>query len=100
MKEISKKEPMDCQKMKSILNLMEFNSKKLQNVFYAIENDITETIKNKIKDVLNSEISEKSRKKLLEVQENVSRIVDEKTKSIINDVRVKKAKIIFQNAKN
>ena len=100
MREISEKEPANCPKMKSILNLMKFNNKKLQNVFNSIEINITQAIDNEIKDVLNSEIPEKSRKKLFEVQEDVSKLADEKAKSIINDARVETAKRIFQNAKN
>mgnify|MGYP003081889973 CR=1 FL=1 len=99
MKEVSEKEPADCKKMKSILMLMEFNNKKLQNIFHAIENDITETIDGEIKDVLNSEISEKSRNKFLKVQEDISMLINEKSKNQINDLRTGMARTILRKAK-
>lgn len=99
MKEVSKKDPADYKRIESILKLMRFNSRKLQNIFYAIENNITETIDGEIKDVLNSEISEKSRNKLLKVQENISRLATEKSKRQINDLRTETAKRIFKKNK-
>ena len=99
MKEISEKEPSNYERMESILKLMKFNNKKLQNIFYAIENDIMETIDVEIKDVLNSEISEKSRNKLSKVQENISRFVAEKSKRQMNDLRTEVAKRIFKRNK-
>ena len=99
MKEVSKKDPADYKRMESILKLMRFNSRKLQNIFYAIENNITETIDGEIKDVLNSEISEKSRNQLLKIQEDISKLVNEKCKKQINDLGTEMAKIILSKAK-
>ena len=68
MREISEKELSNFEKMESILKLMKFNDMKLKNIFNGIEANIARTLENEMKDILNSEISEKSRNQLLKIQ--------------------------------
>ena len=99
MKEISGKEPSNLERMESILKLMKFNDMKLKNIFNGIEANIARTLENETKDILDSEISEKSRNRLLKIQENISRLINEKSKKQINDLRTGIAQTILRKAK-
>ena len=70
--------------MESILKLIKFNNEKLKNIFNGIEVNIARTLENEMEDILNSEISEKSRNQLLKIQEDISRLINEKSKKQIN----------------
>lgn len=100
MKEISEKEPSNLERMESILKLIKFNNEKLKNIFNGIEVNIARTLENEMEDILNSEISEKSRNQLLKIQEDISRLINEKSKKQINDLRTGMAQTILRKAKN
>lgn len=100
MKEISEKEPSNLERMESILKLIKFNNEKLKNIFNGIEVNIARTLENEMEDILNSEIPEKSRNQLLKIQEDISRLINEKSKKQINDLRTGMAQTILRKAKN
>ena len=99
MKEISEKEPSNLERMESILKLIKFNNEKLKNIFNGIEANIARTLENEMEDILNSEISEKSRNQLLKVQEDISRLINEKSKKQIDDLRTGMAQTILRKSK-
>ena len=99
MKEISEKEPSNYKEMEKILKLMKFNNEKLKNIFNGIEANIARTLENEMKDILDSEISEKSRNRLLKIQEDISRLINEKSKNQINDLRTGIAQTLLREAK-
>ena len=91
MKEISEKEPSNYKEMEKIL--------KLKNIFNGIEANIARTLENEMKDILDSEISEKSRNRLLKIREDISRLINEKSKNQINDLRTGIAQTLLREAK-
>lgn len=95
MKEISEKEPSNYEKMESILKLIKFNNKKLQNIFNRIEANMIRTIEDGMKNILETEIPEKTRNQLLKVQEDISMLIKEKYGRQINDLRTSMAKMIL-----
>lgn len=95
MKEISEKDPSNYEKMESILKLIKFNNKKLQNIFNGIEANMIRTIEDGMKNILETEIPEKTRNQLLKVQEDISMLIKEKYGRQINDLRTSMAKMIL-----
>lgn len=95
MREISKKEPADYKKMENILKLINFNNEKLQNIFNGIEANMIRTIEDGMKNILETEIPEKTRNQLLKVQEDISMLIKGKYGRQINDLRTSMAKMIL-----
>ena len=95
MREISKKEPADYKKMENILKLINFNNEKLQNIFNGIEANMIRSIEDEMKNILKTEIPEKTRNQLLKVQEDISMLIKEKYGRQINDLRTSMAKMIL-----
>lgn len=95
MKEISEKDPSNYEKMESILKLIKFNNKKLQNIFNGIEANMIRTIEDGMKNILETEIPEKTRNQLLKVQEDISMLIKGKYGRQINDLRTSMAKMIL-----
>lgn len=95
MKEISEKDPSNYEEMEKILKLIKFNNKKLQNIFNGIEANMIRTIEDGMKNILETEIPEKSRNQLLKIQEDISMLIKEKYGRQINDLRTSMAKMIL-----
>lgn len=98
MREISKKEPADYKKMENILKLINFNNEKLQNIFNGIEANMIRSIEDEMKNILKTEIPEKTRNQLLKVQENIEMLIKEKYGRQINDLRTGMAQKILRRA--
>lgn len=98
MKEISEKDPSNYEKMESILKLIKFNNKKLQNIFNGIEANMIRTIEDGMKNILETEIPEKTRNQLLKVQEDISMLIKGKYGRQINDLRTGMAQKILRRA--
>lgn len=98
MREISKREPADYKKMENILKLINFNNEKLQNIFNGIEANMIRSIEDEMKNILETEIPEKTRNQLLKVQENIEMLIKEKYGRQINDLRTGMAQKILRRA--
>lgn len=99
MREISKREPADYKKMENILKLINFNNEKLQNIFNGIEANMIRSIEDEMKNILETEIPEKTRNQLLKIQENIDMLIKEKYGRQINDLRTSTAKMILIRTK-
>lgn len=98
MREISKREPADYKKMENILKLINFNNEKLQNIFNGIEANMIRSIEDEMKNILETEIPEKTRNQLLKVQENIEMLIKEKYGRQINDLRTGMTQKILRRA--
>lgn len=99
MREISQKEPADYKRMESILKLIKFNDKKLQNIFNRNEAKMIRSIEDETKNILETEIPEKTRNQLLKIQENIEMLIKEKYGRQINDLRTGMAQTILRKMK-
>ena len=99
MREISQKEPADYKRMESILKLIKFNDKKLQNIFNRNEAKMIRSIEDETKNILETEIPEKTRNQLLKIQENIEMLIKEKYGRQINDLRIGMAQTILRKMK-
>lgn len=99
MREISQKEPADYKRIESILKLIKFNDKKLQNIFNRNEAKMIRSIEDETKNILETEIPEKTRNQLLKIQENIEMLIKEKYGRQINDLRTGMAQTILRKMK-
>ena len=99
MREISQKGPADYKRMESILKLIKFNDKKLQNIFNKNEAEMIRSIEDETRNILETEIPEKTRNQLLKIQENIDMLIKEKYGRQINDLRTSTAKMILIRTK-
>ena len=99
IREISQKEPADYKRMESILKLIKFNDKKLQNIFNRNEAKMIRSIEDETKNILETEIPEKTRNQLLKIQENIEMLIKEKYGRQINDLRTGMAQTILRKMK-
>lgn len=99
MREISQKEPADYKRMESILKLIKFNDKKLQSIFNRNEAKMIRSIEDETKNILETEIPEKTRNQLLKIQENIDMLIKEKYGRQINDLRTGMAQTILRKTK-
>lgn len=98
MREISQKGPADYKRMESILKLIKFNDKKLQNIFNKNEAEMIRSIEDETRNILETEIPEKTRNQLLKIQENIDMLIKEKYGRQINDLRTGMAQKILRRA--
>ena len=85
--------------MESILKLIKFNDKKLQNIFNRNEAKMIRSIEDETKNILETEIPEKTRNQLLKIQENIEMLIKEKYGRQINDLRTGMAQTILRKMK-